>query len=232
VLASAAIGCRFTGTFSRDARRIRGLDEALEKYRSSQGRPYPPEDEREECRWLLESVGEGEFVLVFGMRHDMDRPMSPVLRWRTERCPEGMRPPMRGYLSPWPGGIPPDGRWIADPGLFWGLRCRIEACLEEGRRDKALHRGVPEKFWWSLLLQGYQRRGGGREGGHDSTPVKRTVGRGGEDKVVSLDEPDPGFVKAGLFGPSPPRMSDKAFEAGLPMQGRLWPRRDASGLCR
>ncbi|MDR1662493.1 MAG: hypothetical protein LBR95_08760, partial [Azoarcus sp.] len=217
VLASAAIGCRFTGMFSRDAHRIGGLDEALEKYRFSQGRLYPPEDEREECRWLLKRVDEGEFALVFGMRYDMDHPMSPVLRWRTERHPEDMHPPMRGHLSPWPGGIPPEGRWIADPGLPWGLRRRIEACLEEGRRDEALHRGVPEKFWWGLLLQGYPRRGGGGEGGHDSAPVtvKHAIGRGGEDRVVSLDEPDPGFVKAGLFGPSPPRMSDKAFEANL-----------------
>ena len=213
-LASLEIGCRFTGRTSRDAGRIQGLDAILGEYRRVSGRLRPPEDGGEECLWLIEQIGHGALVIVYGREYDMDRPMSPVLYWRTEKTPEGFPVPMRGYPCPWPDGVPPDGHWIANPGLPWSLRRRIEECLEQGRRDETRHRGVPEKYWWGLLLQGY--RTGGSAGGNDSAPVKHAVGRGGGgDKIVSLDEPDPGFVKAGLFSPRPPRMSDKAFEANM-----------------
>ena len=82
------------------------MDEALRGFRFDRLRP--PEDWREERDWLLEQVMEGEFVLVYGRQYDTDHPMSPVLRWSTEKVPEGIRVPMRGYLSPWPDGIPPD----------------------------------------------------------------------------------------------------------------------------
>jgi hypothetical protein len=47
--------------------------------------------------------------------------------------------------------------------------------------------------------------------------AEAAYGTGGEDRVVdSLDAPDrSGFIKAGLFGASPPRMSARVFEANL-----------------
>ena len=185
----------------------------LQEYRFIHGHIAPPEDEREECFWLIEQIDAGDLVIVFGRKYGMDYPIGSVLYWSTEKVPWGFHVPMRGNPCPWPDGVPHDGHWIPDPGLPWLLRRRIEKCLEEGRRDPARHRGVPEKYWWNLLLQGY--RVSDRAGRGDSAPTKRAMGRGGEDKVVSLDEPDPNFKKAGLFGPSPPQMRDKAVEANM-----------------
>jgi filamentous hemagglutinin len=145
-----------TGIASEHIGQIQGLGAILSEHDFLSGRFRPPEDESEDCFWLMEQLENGLLVIVHGRKHARDRPFSPVLYWRTEKCPEGFPVPSGGYSCPWPDGVPPDGRWIPDPGLPWGLRRRIEECLEEGRRDETRHRGVPEKYWWGLLLQGYR----------------------------------------------------------------------------
>jgi uncharacterized Zn-binding protein involved in type VI secretion len=69
-----------------------------------------------------------------------------------------------------------------------------------------------------LLSGGQTIASHGTEGGKAAkgAAAATAYGTGGPDRVVSLDDPDPsGFQKVGLFRPSPPRISNTAFEAYL-----------------
>ncbi|MDR1462226.1 MAG: hypothetical protein LBI68_03700, partial [Azoarcus sp.] len=128
---------------SRDAllgaSRIWGVDEMLRENLSSC--LEPSEDYHHYgFGWLLESVDDGEAVLI----HDSGwrRPMRSVLCWSMENGAHHI--PGHGDI------LSVEGRWIADPDLPLLLRREIEKCLEQGRRDEALNRGLPEKSWWGL----------------------------------------------------------------------------------
>ncbi|MDR0701574.1 MAG: hypothetical protein LBF61_04050, partial [Azoarcus sp.] len=208
--ARANIGCCFTGILSPRAYQVRGLEEAFRQCRYPFGGlyPYPPEDSREDVFELLARIDDGAFVLV----HDgeWEYPMACVLRWQTKEYLDGFRIPHPHDRISW-RKMPLEGRWVADYTLPMMLRLAVERCLEKGRRDASLHRGLPERLWWNLWRQGCGQSAPDSEA-DEPAPVKQ----GGGDRIVSLKDPEPGgFVKVGLFSPSPPRMSDKAFEANM-----------------
>ncbi|MDR1228854.1 MAG: hypothetical protein LBK55_07535 [Azoarcus sp.] len=187
--------------------RIRGMDEALRRYHSLY--ILTPRDRNREIAWLIEHIERGEFALVFP---ENELPMHGLLRWRTEDNPQGYWMPRLGDRF----ALPEKGRWMADPDTPFLLRRPIEDCLAQARRNPAIARNLPEHEWWKWRWQ----RSGGSPGPEEQpdveeAPKARRAYTGGGDRVVSLQEPDPGFVKVGLFGPTPPRMSDKAFEANL-----------------
>ncbi|MDR3086876.1 MAG: hypothetical protein LBU45_02860 [Azoarcus sp.] len=124
--------------------------------------------------WLMAEIEQGSKVLMDP--GPWGHPFKPVIEWRGK--PEDAK-----------------GHWEASFGLPGALRYQVERCLQEARRDKTISGGVPEPLWWGNLAEKHYMRGRLPESHDAPTPAptrpKRAYGYGGEDKVVSLSEPDP-----------------------------------------
>jgi hypothetical protein len=77
-------------------------------------------DRHRMLEWLVQRVERGEVVVV---ENDSNNPMRRVVQLQNKR-------------------------WTAAPALPIFLRQEIERCLEVGRQNKSLNRGLPEEEWW------------------------------------------------------------------------------------
>ena|GEM_PF-2690069 len=138
---------------------ISGLNEALRGY-GNEYSPYGAQiNSHEAFEWLLDQVGDGEFVLTDS---SWTTPMKSVLRWSTEDNRNGYRVPLRsGKIADYT-----KGRWRVDPDLPMRLRSRIDECLEKARRSG---RG-PEHLWWGGVLESRFGGGGGDASGFKPPP--------------------------------------------------------------